>query len=79
VADNFGRGDIDEKRDRELIASLRENGWPKGLEAIHDERGVSLAGGRREAVAKMLGIEPVIRSGSSNSATVRTPMPSGQR
>ena len=59
--DNFGRGDIDPKKDRELIQSLREFGWPKGLEAIHDERGVSLTGGRREAVARMPGIEPVIR------------------
>ena len=59
--DNFGRGDIDEKTDAELIESLREFGWPKGLEAIHDEYGASLTGGRREAVAKMLGIEPVIR------------------
>ena len=60
-ADNFGRGDIDEKKDKELIQSLKNFGWPKGLEAIYDEHGVSLTGGRREAVAKMLGIEPAIR------------------
>ncbi len=50
-ADNFGHGDIDEKKDAELIRSLREFGWPKGLEAIHDEYGVSLTaaqGGRRQ-------------------------------
>ena len=61
--DNFGRSDISETdpKDKELIQSLKEFGWPKELEAVHDEYGVSLPGGRREAVAKMLGIEPVIR------------------
>jgi hypothetical protein len=44
----------------ELRESMSEFGWLRQLPAIADENGVIIAGRRRMAVAKELGIEPVI-------------------
>jgi len=45
----------------ELRESMRSFGWLKEFPALVDERGVVLVGHRRLAVAKELGIEPVIK------------------
>jgi ParB-like chromosome segregation protein Spo0J len=45
----------------ELRQSMEQFGWLEEFPAIRDERGVVLVGHRRIAVAKELGIEPVIK------------------
>lgn len=55
----------------ELRESLRAWGWIEGAPALIDERGVVLVGHRRLAVAKELGIKPVIKTltiGSGDAA-----------
>jgi ParB-like chromosome segregation protein Spo0J len=64
-----GRDNLEELRD-----SMRELGWVEELPAIEDERGVVLVGHRRLAVAKELGIEPVIKRitiGSGDAADAK--------
>lgn len=58
----------------ELRASMRAFGWIEELPAIQDERGVVLVGHRRLAVAKELGIPPVIQTlvlGSGDAGDTR--------
>lgn len=50
------RGDL-----KELRESMQAHGWLPELPALQDETGFTLVGNRRMAVAKELGIEPVIR------------------
>jgi ParB-like chromosome segregation protein Spo0J len=50
------RGDL-----KELRESMQAHGWLQELPALQDETGFTLVGNRRMAVAKELGIEPVIR------------------
>lgn len=55
----------------ELRESMRTFGWIEHLPAIQDERGVVIMGHRRLAVAKELGIDPVVRTvhfGSGDAA-----------
>jgi ParB-like chromosome segregation protein Spo0J len=58
----------------ELRESIREFGWIPELPAITDERGVVLIGHRRLAVARELGIEPVVNTiffGTGDAADAR--------
>ena len=61
-------------RMEDLRESMRAFGWIEELPAIEDERGVVIVGHRRLAVAKELGIEPVVRVvrfGSGDEADAR--------
>lgn len=58
----------------ELRESMREFGWVEEFPAIRDERGVVLVGHRRLAVAKELGIQPVVNTvilGSGDAADAK--------
>jgi hypothetical protein len=58
----------------ELRESMQAHGWVKEFPAIQDERGITLVGNRRLAVARELHIEPVIQTiviGDGDAADAR--------